>query len=272
MVTDLLQTSAVQRLRGILKSRYGKGLTVRYVVDARSIDFDSAGPQVHKGDLQIPIFVRDRFLGLATIPAVSDLQPDTFGPIVDLVKLVLEPTLQKWYLDNQTMEEATDRSVLPEVLHEVAAPEDVSSLAKGAFLISQNPFAIPRWALSIHETLGRWAFLHFSDLGKELKSRMELQALGAVTLLIDDLLMITPAQEKILAEFLENSDPENEPLILIGTTMSLAEVRERGLIRGEILDLLAPFVIELDRLPRQSKQMEEALRMLLDAEAAQVLV
>lgn len=271
MVTDLLQTSAVQRLRGILKSRYGKGLTVRYVVDARSIDFDSAGPQVHKGDLQIPIFVKERFLGLATIPSVSDLQPDTFGPIVDLVKMVLEPSLQKWYLENQSSE-AGEVVTAPSLVHEQPVPEELSSLAKGAFLVSQNPYAIPRWALSIHETLGRWAFLHFSDLGKELKSRMELQALGAVTLLIDDLLMITPAQEEVLAQFLENSDPENEPMILIGSTISLEEVRQRGLIRNEIIDMLAPFVLELDRLPRQSKQMEEALRMLLDAEAAQVLV
>lgn len=271
MVTELLNTAAVQKLRGIIKGRYGKGLTLKYLVDASAIDFKAATPQVHKGDLQIPIIVQENFLGLATVPEVYDLDATTMAPLVDLVKMVLEPTLHKWYLETKPQVE-TQLIHLSSVTEEEASHNlPVSSVAKGAFLYSMNPYSIPRWALTIHDSLNRWAFLHFSDLGKEVKTRIELQALGAVTLLIDDLHLISPEQERIIADFLETSDPENEPLILIGATMPLSEVKNRRSLDPRIIEILAPYEIEVDRMPRQSRQVEEALRLLLDSEAVQMI-
>ena len=293
VVTEIMQSTSVQRLRGIIKSRYGKGLTVRYVVDSKSIDFNHASPQIHNGDLQIPIFVGEKFLGLATISSVDNISSREVGPIVDLVKMVLEPVLHNWYIEtnrglvltnsgaisNRVSDESFQgESILvdedyvyptgPVVSTSAEIIELDQTLAKGAFLVSDVPLAIPRWGLVIHETLNRWAFLHYSDLGKEIKNKHELQSLGAVTLLIDDIALLTKQQQDVLADFLETSDPATEPIILFGSTISVSELKSRNSFNSAILGLLAPFEIELDRLPRHSKQVEEALRMLLDAEAA----
>jgi hypothetical protein len=244
-------------------------LNLRFVVDSSSINWGSGTPVREKGNLLIPILLKDHFLGLATIPEASDIKETEVGTLVDMVRLVLEPTLHHWYLETQPQDainfdfQAGPRLQREGVQHEVG----LGNLARGAFLQSQNPYAIPRWALTIHDSLGRWAFLHFTDLGKNLRTVEEIRALGAVTLLIDDLALLSPPQEKLIAEFLASSNPEIEPLILIGSNSSLTEVLGRRKLDDRIASILSVYQIDLDRLPGRGRQMEEAIRLLLDATA-----
>lgn len=269
MVNNLLNTSAVQRLRGIIKSRYGKGLNLRFVVDSNSINFDSATPIRQKGDLLIPILMKEHFLGLATIPEASDIKDTEVGPLADMIRMVLEPTLHHWYLENQPQNTIDfDFKPAPQLQRE-GAQHDVGlgNMARGAFLQSQNPYAIPRWALTIHDSLGRWAFLHFTDLGKSFRNIEEIRSLGAVTLLIDDVALLSPTQEKLIAEFMATSNPETEPLILIGSNCTLNEVLAHRKLDDRMTSILSVYQIDLDRLPGRGRQMEDAIRLLLDGAA-----
>lgn len=270
MVTNLLNSAAVQRLRGIIQSRYGKGLNLRFIVDSKSIDFQSATPRRDKDQLLIPILMKDHFLGLASIPDAGNIDEKEIAPLVDLVRMVLEPTLQKWYLETQPQDPVHFDFDSAESLKANSVHQDLGlgRLAKGAFLFSQNPYAIPRWSLAIHDSLERWAFLHFNDMGLQISSAEDLKSLGAVTLLIDNVSQLNARQEGLIADFLSDSDPQHEPLILLGSSTDWNQLSQTRKLDERIASVMSTYQIDLDRMPGRGRPMNEAIRLLLDASAA----
>lgn len=259
MVTDILKTPSVQRLAGILKSRYGKNLEVRFIVDATVGSWSASQYSVARGDLFIPIAVHDTFLGLAKVPDVGSLAETSVAAIADVVKLVLEPALYRRYLDNRFEIMTQENTPTP---GPTPAATD-SKNAKAVLLHSRNPNVTANLAFTLHEETGRWAFLRYSDMNFDFGGRQSLEALGRATLFIEDVLQIKPEQWGLLKDFLLTSNPEYHPLILLGTSRSWTEWHESGEMDHDILDLVAPYTAELDRWPTNRGQQQEAFRMLL---------
>lgn len=262
MVNDILKTPSVQRLAGILQSRYGKTLEVRFLVDANGGSWSSAQYSIAQGDLYVPISVQETFLGLAKVPRVEDLASTSVAAIADVVKLVLEPALYRRYLDNRfdiltSQNQAEVGSVSP------ASTTTDSKNPKAVLLHSRNPNVTTNLAFTLHEETGRWAFLRYSDMNNDFGNSGSLEALGRATIFIEDVLQISPAQWGVLKSFLLHSNPDYHPLILLGTSRSWTEWHESGEMDHDILDLVAPFTAELDRWPTNRTLQQEAFRMLL---------
>lgn len=260
MVTDILKTPSVQRLAGILQSRYGKNLEVRFLADANANSWSSSQYSVSQGDLYVPISVHETFLGLAKVPAVQDLADTSVAAIADVVRLVLEPALYRRYLDNRFDIMTTQNHVSAGAVAEAVVD---SRNPKAVLLHSLNPHVTANLAFTLHEETGRWAFLRYSDMKSDFGSAASLEALGRATLFVEDVLQLSPAQWGVLKTFLLNSNPDYHPLILLGTSRSWAEWHESGEMDHDILDLVAPYTAELDRWPTNRTMQQEAFRMLL---------
>lgn len=259
MVTDILKTSSVQRLAGILQNRYGKDLEVRFIVDASAGSWSSTEASVSSGDLFIPIAVRGTFLGLARVPDVQNLAESSISAIADVVRLVLEPALYTRYLDRRV--EALSRSQTN--LKTLKLETSDKKAAKAVLLCSHNPNVTNNMAIALHDETERWALLRYADMDMDFGSPESLMAMGRTTILVQDVLQIRPQQWEILKTFLLESDPDEHPLILLGTNRSWNEWRDSNEMDHDILDLVAPYTADLDRWPTNRQQQQEAFRMLL---------
>lgn len=261
MTMDILQTASVQRLQGLLKHRYGKGLEVRFLVDATQ--WNSSGVTVSSGDLFIPIVQEGMFLGLAKVPSVHDLPSTSIEAITEVVRLILEPALYRRYLDGQpTMGEVDGES---EQIHSEPANQEQSP--KAVLLYSTNPQRIQKVAVNLHETTERWAMLRYSDM-KRFGSVEEIQGLGRATIFVEDLLQLSPDELNVLSEFLKVSDTRIEPMILVGSTRTLHEINNSGDYPETLTTEFSRFSAELDRWPQDESMLRQALSMILNMGSA----
>ncbi len=267
MNTDILKMASVQRLTGLLKHRYGKGLEVRLLVDSMmSRSGDNA--TVSRGDLLIPIQMHGTFLGLARVPSVQDLPATSIDAITEVVRLILEPALYRRYLDGQPVSATVageSEQIQPGKIQllDGGRPSFLEDVQPKAILLhSLNPNRINRVAIHLHETTERWAMLRFSDM-KSFGSVRELQALGKATIFVEDLLHLSPEEIVILKEFMRTSDSEQHPVIVIGSTRTLAELESCQAYPHEIMGELERYNLSLDRWPQDETNLKQALELCL---------
>lgn len=261
MSGDILETTSVQRLQGLLKQRYGKGLELRYMVN--TTDWNSWGARVASGDLFIPIHLHGTFLGLAKVPSVQDLPSASIDAITEVVRLILEPALYRRFLDrSETGATAVGESEQIQLVREAQAKTVDSLAAKAILLHSMNPYRIQKVAMQLHETAERWAMLRFSDM-KSFGSVTEIKALGKATIFVEDLLLVSPEELQILNNYLQDCDPDSDPLIVVGSTRHLNEIIACGHYDKTLTIELARFSAELDRWPQDEKALKQALEFCL---------
>ena len=100
MQNSTLDSSFVNRLKQILASRYGKGLQIRQLMDLSELE--SEEEVFTRGrDLHVPIKVNGAFLGTAVVPSADDLNSEKRQGVAQLIRMVLEPAMYKWYLDQR---------------------------------------------------------------------------------------------------------------------------------------------------------------------------
>lgn len=263
MITDILQTASVQRLQGLLKHRYGKGLEVRFVVDSTLSKLSAESATVSSGDLFIPIQMHGTFLGLARVPSVQDLPSTSIDAITEVVRLILEPALYRRYLDGKPAESVVEgESGQIQLIHGGRPDTSGEVQPKAILLFSHNPYRINRVALRLHETTERWALLRFTDM-KTFGSVREIEALGKATIFVEDLLQLSPEEIIILAQYLRTANSDEHPVIVIGSTRNLAEIEACNAYPVEITSELSRFNAELDRWPQDEPTLKLALELCL---------
>jgi len=281
MLTEIMGKNSVLRLKGILADRYGMGLTLTSMISATDVDVNHMKNEVREGILHVPICVHGKYLATAMMNRAEALTNDEITAISDLVRLVLEPALFSMFLERQetNIGEASQKIAKSENVVELrSSPRRANTLANWdhtrpefstpmILLESAHPHTISRVALHIHEIGDRWALVRYTELRSHLQTMRDLTELGPMTLVIDDILMLSMQEQSILAEYSHEADPNSEPLILIGSTSPLAELGERQTIHQELLQVLLPSRLELDRLPKDFSQLRQAVDLFLDRKA-----
>lgn len=259
MVQNILETPSIQRLSGLLRSRYGKGLEINFMVDTASQVWDMNDYSVSSGDLYIPISQKESFLGMAKVPNVKDLPSSSVQAIAEIVKLILEPALYRKLLETKLEVAEARTSVINQ-----------SQSAQIILLCSKNPHLISKASILLHENGNRWALLQYADLGSKFGSAEELRNLGKASIFIPDLLLLSPYEIEVLIDFLNNSDAEVHPRIVIGSTRSWGEILDSDSMDLRLQDFVSPYVADLDRWSPDMKTMQETFNLLLQsAKAAQ---
>jgi hypothetical protein len=254
MIQNILETPSIQRLSSLLRSRYGKGLEINFLVDASSKIFDLGEYSISSGDLYIPIVQKESFLGMAKVPKVTDLPNSSILAITEIVKLILEPALYRKLLETKLEVAEASTSIVNQ-----------SQTAQAILLCSTNPHLISKASILLHENGNRWALLQYSDLGSKFGSASELRGLGKATIFVPDLLLLGPSEIEVLIDFLNNSDAEVHPRIVIGSTRTYSEILDSDSMDVRLQDFLSPYVADLDRWSPDMKTMQETFTLLLQS-------
>jgi len=272
MVRDILKSAAMGKLKDILQERYGMGLQVKFMQEVSSLSFTEDGFLQACGDLHIPIQVDDKLLATAVLEKGGELQVVEQETVSQLVRLFLEPELFNWYVQQMSHNmKSVSSDASPNIvsLHEAFDVEeseytDSEFSANVVFLEAQNPQLIPRLSHNIHEVSQHWAFLQFSDIQNEIQSVADIKTLGALTLVIDDILQVSPAHQQILNDYLSTSSVTDEPLWIIGCASRLEDLEEQNMLHPGLATILKAHRLEVERLPKDPKLLQESLEIILE--------
>lgn len=261
MIVDALKASSVEKLKGILKDRYGLGLQVQFLLDLDKVKSVTDIAVADNGDLEIPINANGEWMAQAVIPEAGKLHPEDVPAIADMVRLVLEPTLYKWILEQKEVNQRSQPSWFKTELF--AVPEEESSdrlslISSILILRSKTPMTITKIAMEIHDITNRWAYLSLKDVASGIKTLEDIKSVGPITLFVEKDEDLTPEQRELLSQYSLNSNPDEHPLILIGTSDQ----------KNSHLSDLQAVKIDLDRLPKNMHELRETLALLLDREAS----
>jgi hypothetical protein len=261
MVKDILESAAMGKLKSILQDRYGKGLRVSFMKEVSSLEIEEDGFVLYRGDLHIPIQVNDKYLATAVVVEGAELGETDKETVSQLVRLFLEPEVFNWYV-----EQATHNSK-SEITSDVISIFEPTLTALSNNLIclqTKNPVLIPRLAHNIHEVSQRWAYLRYSDIQGQIQSVADLKSLGSLTLLIDDVLQLSPEQQQILHEAVSHANPSEEPLFVIGCTSVIEDLESQGMLHAGLAKIMKIHRLDVERLPRDPKLLQEALEIMLE--------
>lgn len=278
MIAEIMHSNSVLKLRWILQSRYGVGLNVSSMVDISNIDLTVQSAFRKQGSLHVPIIARGKYLGTAIMDRAELLSESDVNAVSEIVRLVLEPALFSFYLSKQTIieDETQDHSNVTfisgfqnkkETKDEswyTNRPELSTSVL---FLESHNPHRLSRVAIHIHELGSRWALLNWKDVRNEIHELTDIKSMGPMTLVIDDILTLTPKEQSLIADYSLDANPMTEPLILVGGTSHLLDLMDQRLIEEDFGIYLMKNSLNLDRLPTDFTVLKEALELLLDRKA-----
>lgn len=250
---------ALLKLKQLLSGRFGKGLEVRQLMDLSKLKRGSE-PVIQGNDLYIPIVVQEQFLGTAVIPYGWELCEEKKKDVVQLVRMVLEPTLYKEFLERR---ESNLQSI-----ESLSFSETKPLITSLLHMYSPNEFLIKKIAWQIHEFSARWAFVSFTDICSELHTALDISNLGGMTIYVDKLEALSEQHQALLAEYTRSPRSLAEPLILTGSTLPLVTLKTR-LVNASLVADIQESHLEIDRAPLSSERLRELLSLFFHQDEVQ---
>lgn len=277
MQNSTLDSSFVNRLKQILASRYGKGLQIRQLMDLSENyeqDLFTRG-----NDLYIPIRVNGAFLGTAIVPSAHDLDEDKRHGVAQLIRMVLEPAMYKWYLDTKESNLLKITNAQFDLtnlrLYESPGAADTTENELNSILIhleGSNETINKKVALAVHDLSSRWAFVPFNDIKGQLHSGQDMAKMGAMTIFVENVGTLNSAEQELLLEYISEQQYFKGPLIITSSLLSLSELRQdKDKLNKNLADQMAANCFEVDRAPLSNQGLKEVLELffmnepLLDA-------
>ncbi|XGC80731.1 hypothetical protein ACES2L_15510 [Bdellovibrio bacteriovorus] len=279
MQHSTLDSSFVNRLKQILASRYGKGLQIRQLMDLGELISEDV--YTRGRDLHIPIKVNGSILGTAVVPSADDLNTEKRQGVAQLVRMVLEPAMYKWYLDQKesNLAEITKAQVnldnvrlfgddpmpsIDELLKEdEVEPNEglVSDLVSHLIhLQGRSENTNKKVALQLHELTGRWAFVPFNDIKGQLHSAHDIAKLGAMTIYIENAESLNAAEQELLMDYINEEPFADEPLIITSSSVSVEQLSTTSLT-SPMIDEITVNCFEVDRAPMSTEGLKEVLEL-----------
>jgi hypothetical protein len=278
MLNTSLDSSFIDRLKQILASRYGKGLQIRQLMDISEMDLEQE-IFARGRDLHIPLRVNGHFLGTAVVPSADDLDSEKRQGVAQLVRMVLEPAMYRWYLEQkennlieiskavpnlekiqlfgEELPPITD-DLIEDELMEPSTSQLVTSIIhlEGRFDTTNK-----KVALHLHELTSRWAFVPFNDIKGQLHSAHDIAKMGEMTIFIEKLEDLNPSEQELLMEYLCEEHIAEEPLIVTSSKLSLEELAKLENMSPLLLDEVAVNTFEVDKAPMTSQGLKDVLEL-----------
>lgn len=281
MYNSTLDSSFVNRLKDILASRYGKGLQIRQLMDLSGISLEKE-VFTRGRDLHIPILVNGAYLGTAVVPSADDLNEEKKVGVTQLVRMVLEPAMYKWYLEQReaNLTELTKAQVsfenvsvfgdeplptIDEILEDMPLKQNVSPgmelISHMIHLEGSSDTTNKKVALHLHEMTQRWAFVPFNDIKGQLHSSFDIAKMGAMTIYIEKLEALNEPEQELVMEYLNEEHFHDEPLIITSSQMGFKELEASGLVSSRLMDEVSVNTFEVDRAPLTSTALKDVLEL-----------
>lgn len=263
ILNQIEQTDSIKRLRQVVEQRYGKSLKLSFLNDSHLLDCTKdASYFVRLGDLKVPIIVNGQFLATAVIPDAHDLDAKDHLALAHLAQMVLEPLCYNLYLENKVQSlnapEMKASENVVELFYQDRSEEFIDKKSSpGSAVVclrSLNPHRSKKVAELIHEISGRWASLPFQEIESQICTLEDIKTLGFLTLFVPDLLELKPEHQTILAQYSKIADRNEDPLVIVGSTLS----------SDDLPAFLAKNQLEVDRLPLNLASLRETLELMMD--------
>ncbi|QDK39436.1 hypothetical protein [Bdellovibrio sp. NC01] len=285
MQNSTLDSSFVNRLKQILASRYGKGLQIRQLMDLSELQSDEDA-FTRGRDLHVPIKVNGSYLGTAVVPSADDLNQEKRQGVTQLIRMVLEPAMYKWYLDQResNLMEISKANLNLENVHlfaeempsidELLKEDNDTAQSRGLDLIShlihlegRSETTNKKVALQLHEMTGRWAFVPFNDIKGQLHSSFDICKLGAMTIFIENVESLNAAEQELLMDYLSEDHLSDEPLVITSTNLKADELQQVEALGANLRDELSVNCFEVDRAPLSTQGLKEVLELFFMKDA-----
>tara|TARA_B110001454_G_scaffold219198_1_gene251661 strand:+ start:237220 stop:238041 length:822 start_codon:yes stop_codon:yes gene_type:complete len=262
--------SSINKLKSILKNRFGKGLEISRLTDLKSVGPDSDF-FFKNSDLIIPIFQDETYLGTAIVPDAKEIDDRNINSISTLVKMTLIPVFYSQY---QTLHEnnlkasgigsMTEDSIDDFGIRHVQSSSEVSNIISHVIHLNGIKEIVFKVAHQIHEIDKRWAFLPYENVRNEFKSLETIRNLGNITVFIEDVLALTLEEQKLISDYKaqSNSGSSEEPLIIVGSQVGLSELATHPGIASEMVLVMNEQTFEVNRAPLTYAKLKEAVEIL----------
>ena len=264
-------TWAVQRLQGLIKDQYGKNIFVRPLTGLQS-GSDSENFHFESQDLHIPLMKEESFLGTAVIPEAKDLSQDEALRLAETVRLILIPALYADFLERKEnnllmMSQVENSKENLASFDGLIADDDIRDESVVRQKLTSNIIHLnggtdeqqKKIALQIHELAHRWAFIPLKDM--EINSIYDLKKLGAVSLLVEKIENIDFEVQKLLLEYLCDPLDQDDPLLIVTSSLSIKEIEETPFLLPQLKDELFVNQFEVERAPLNYQNLKAVLEM-----------
>lgn len=277
-MNEIMNSSSVQKLKSILHSRYGKVLSISTMTEVTDNAIEAQSFQVMGTELQIPICVNNKFFATASIPEAGNMSADEQLAVSYLVRMILEPTFYNMYLSRisenaqsfselDIEEDSNVVSLFNNMMSDTDNEDGSEAMSIASSIIciqSHNPYMIQKTASEIHEISNRWAMLRYSEIQSNVQTAQDLKDMGAITLVIEDILQMDPAMQSSMAQILKTTSQSQDPLFVIGISGSLKDLQDQGMINEDLAKMLSAHVLDVDRVPLEKKLFKQTLEMFLE--------
>jgi hypothetical protein len=262
--------SSINKLKSILKNRFGKGLEISRLTDLQSVGPDSDF-FFKNADLIIPIFQDERYLGTAIVPDAKEIDDKNINSISTLVKMTLIPV---FYSQIQTLHENnlkaagivnTKEDAFDDFgIRQVQSSTDVFNIISHVIHLNGIKEIVFKVAHQIHEIDKRWAFLPYENVRNEFKSLETIRNLGNITVFIEDVLTLTLDEQKLISIYKSQSNLASSegPLIVVGSQSELAELAIHPGIASEMVLVMNEQTFDVNRAPLTYAKLKEAVEIL----------
>lgn len=280
MLNSSVDNTFIDRLKDILASRYGKELQIRQLMNLSDTGVSTKDPYVRGLDFHIPLSVNEDFLGTAVIPTASEMDSESKQAMTQLVRMVLEPALYRWHLEQRENnllavskaqvnvenlqlfgEELPDISEMEKDLRDLVQSEEAELLTQIIHLEGASETKNKKIALQMHEMTSRWAFVPFNDIKGQLHSTEDISKLGAMTVFIEKIEALNDPEQELLLEYLSEDRSADEPLFISCSQLSLNELSALENLKPNLMDELSINTFEVDRAPLTKEGLKEVLEL-----------
>lgn len=277
--------SSINKLKSLIKNRFGKGLEISRLTDLNSVKPDSDF-FFKKTDMVIPIYHEKTYLGTAIVKKASDIDSEQLFTLSSLVKMTLTPALFSHF---QTLQEnnlqVLEESIVDEV-NDVSEEKTYDDFGISKLSISESATTfvteeessrkivsqvihlngineiVLKVAHQIHELEKRWGFVPLKDLNIQFENVEEIKKLGAMTIFVKDILDLSLAQQSVLVEYQKTISNAGSPLIVVGSNLKLETIANHPAITTDLLLALDSFTFEVNKAPMSYSKLKEVAEML----------
>jgi hypothetical protein len=238
-----------------------------------------------------PVNLNGAFAGLAIVHGWVNSKPRRLILLAELLSLTLESGLQQEerrerlqlvehrlkLLDENSnvlpFRQSGHGRILPlvDTTSVTAEPAPTSPLTTLPLLIeTASGFPLNRVAIEIHNLSTRWALINIEDLPADIfDSREGVEQLGAMTIFIRDITLLSYRQQQRLLEYLALRPPGNQPIphIIAGICEPIDEAILSGKLIAELTEIFSVSTLKWDnKTPDQvtADLINASLRQLLD--------
>ncbi len=260
VIHDIKTKTSLNRMQELVFSRYGKRVILTTLVSPELISNQSQN--VHANHYQFSIQNEDMFLANAILKDCRDLSQEMREEIAELVQFIAEPILQKWVLSRHSfVEENTSNS--SKVVSLFGDSEKSLQMDGVLVLECDHSELLFKVAHQIHEVTHRWAFVKFSDVSSQISSSDDISQLGAMTIFIENLQDLSTEHQKIISAYFHKTKTEDEPIILIGSSIKLEVLQLQNKMEAAFIKDLIGLRFKVDRFPLSYSQLSLVIERII---------